>query len=103
MNLCLGPSTSDLSGGEDDDELSPELPPIPPAQSESVAAVRPCTSINETEARMSVVLTEYFQQQRKVYEQVSIVHKSQALATHYQPTANLLLLTYGACMPLFTS
>ena len=31
----------------------------------------PCTKITESEAQMAVAMTEYFQEQRKVYEQVS--------------------------------
>ncbi len=71
MNKFLPPSNSDSSSSSTDDENvsdSDSVPPLPPAV--SLDAVRHCI-ISEDEAQMSVELTEYFQNQRKVYEQVS--------------------------------
>lgn len=90
MNICLSSITgvaSDASltslpeavedlGGEEVITLSPslseEIPFTLPTVVDSDFPIC-ATIISEEEAQMSVALTEYFQDQRKVYEQVSAV------------------------------
>lgn len=86
------PTPALASGNEyDDPDLSPEeeeIPELPPpvgressgaqnlsaegpsSGSQNLFAEGPSMLITEEEARMSVALTEYFQEQRKAYEQV---------------------------------
>ncbi len=95
MNLCL-PSSN--VGGEVSDldvlPLSPSPPPnveaevvtpsspnldmlplspLPPPINMEAEVVTPSDNINEEEATMSMMLTEYFQAQRSVYDKVSTI------------------------------
>ena len=66
MDICLATYTpasgsGDESGEESDADSSPDL---------SHSLQSPGDSISEEEAQMAVALTEYFQEQRRVYEHV---------------------------------
>ena len=86
MDICLDTpqtsTTSDTSDAESEDLIpmsdSPVIPlpglPFPKRVCTDNIALSPSISANitENEARMAVALTEYFQEQCKVYEQVSL-------------------------------
>lgn len=87
MIFCLAPASPPLDDDDDgggatidDGERSGSVSPLaPPFRSEEsflsarieCGADRPCDTISEEVAQKAVALTEYFQEQRKVYEQVS--------------------------------
>ena len=67
MKLCLGPTTGLLThdGGVSPTSEDGSVPPLPPPIDV------PGDEISGREAEMSVAMTEYFQESRRVYEQVS--------------------------------
>ena len=68
MSLCL-PYRNCGADSDLDEPTSPTLPfPVDAVENTNPG---PSAYINEEEARMAVALTEYFQEQRKVYEHVS--------------------------------
>lgn len=72
MDICLGVATTTdepALSPSDDEQSALDLYPAPSDPSLSVEQ-HPDAQISEEEAQMAVALTEYFQEQRKVYEQV---------------------------------
>ena len=73
MDICLTTHTLTSDGGdeagfgESPNGGHSNSPPGPSLQS-------PGDTISEEEARMAVALTEYFQEQRRLYEQVCYLH-----------------------------
>lgn len=60
-----------MDNSEDSGSDISSLPP-PITDEEQEHNFKPSSSISEDEAEMSVALTQYFQDQRKVFEQVSV-------------------------------